>query len=98
MHQWQPQNRFFAFFDKLSETLSECDVEEYLFLGGNFKSMISDSDINHTEHGLLIRLVEAHELCDVWQNLNGDTTQSPWLGWTEYTASSTSHVCSKRVR
>lgn len=71
------------FLGELSDTLATCNTEDYLFLGGDFNSTVSDLDRNHAEPHMasrrsLMRLVETHELCDVWRNLNGANRQYTW--------------------
>ncbi|KAJ4939590.1 hypothetical protein JOQ06_029034, partial [Pogonophryne albipinna] len=72
------------FFEKLKHTLSTCDSEEYLFLGGDFNCTENPVlDRNHQEphaasKSAFIRLTESFELCDVWRHFHPGQRQYTW--------------------
>ncbi|KAJ4948663.1 hypothetical protein JOQ06_020193, partial [Pogonophryne albipinna] len=72
---------------KLNHTLSTCDSEEYLFLGGDFNCTENPVlDRNHQEphaasKSALIRLTESFELCDVWRHFYPGQRQYTWQWW-----------------
>ena len=72
-------------FEKLKDTLSTCDSEEYLFLGGDFNCTENPVlDRNHQEphaasKSALMRLTETFELCDVWRHFHPGQRQYTWV-------------------
>ena len=72
------------FLDTLGEVISQCDSDEYLYLGGDF-TCTEDSrlDRNHLEpHPAslrrLTRLTLTCELRDVWRSFHGVQKQYTW--------------------
>ncbi|XDV54613.1 hypothetical protein PO909_022862 [Leuciscus waleckii] len=83
------------FFDKVDAVLKDLNPEDMLFLGGDFNCTANDKlDKNHIEphaasQKALIQLIEIHDLCDVWRNMNQDVRQYTWAHSTEHTLSLT---------
>lgn len=73
-----------AFLDILSEAIQRCSSEEHLFVGGDFNCTEDPpSDRYHPEpHAAsrrrLKRLIETHELCDVWRTFHRQGRQFTW--------------------
>ena len=72
------------FLHTLSTRLSQIDTEDFLFLGGDLNCTEFDSyDRNHLEphkasQSALRKLIETHDLDDVWRSFNGDKRQYTW--------------------
>jgi len=81
------------FFDKVDAVLKDLNSEDLLFLGGDFNCTANDKlDRNHIEphaasQKTLIQLIESHDLCDVWRNMNQDVRQYTWAHSTEHSIS-----------
>ena len=72
-----------AFLDRLAEVISNCNCDEYLFLGGDFNCTADGLDRNHQEphpasRRRLLRLIEAQELCDVWRRFHHTERSYTW--------------------
>lgn len=74
-----------CFLNKLADVMKDCDIEEHLFLGGDFNCTVNDRlDRNHQEphpasRRRLSSLVETYELCDVWRRLHQKQKQYTWV-------------------
>uniref|UniRef100_A0A3B4TQD0 Reverse transcriptase domain-containing protein n=1 Tax=Seriola dumerili TaxID=41447 RepID=A0A3B4TQD0_SERDU len=70
--------------DVLNDEIEKCNNEGYLFIGGDFNCTVnSELDRNHPEphpasHSRLLRLIQAHELMDVWRGFHGKQRQYTW--------------------
>ncbi len=73
-----------AFLDKLSNILSSCKEEEFMFIGGDFNCTAKDTmDRNHKEPHLasqhaIRKLIVEHDLCDIWRTLYKEQRQYTW--------------------
>lgn len=82
-----------VFLNKLSDILSNCKIEEFMFIGGDFNCTANDTlDRNHKEPHLasqyaIRKLIAEHDLCDVWRNLFKEQRQYTWAQVRENTIS-----------
>ncbi|XP_053533103.1 transposon TX1 uncharacterized 149 kDa protein isoform X1 [Ictalurus punctatus] len=72
-----------VFLDKLDNVIADCNTADTLILGGDFNCTTDDLDRNHTEPHVASRkrlweMMEAHELIDIWRNLNRNQKQYTW--------------------
>lgn len=91
------------FLNELSAVLSECEPEEFLFLGGDFNCTQDDElDRNHREpHAAskraMTQLITTHSLSDIWrehhthhrQRVHTRENLSSMAGWTAFIVLST---------
>lgn len=77
------------FFDKVDAVLKDLNPDDMLFIGGDFNCTANSKlDRNHIEphaasQKILIQLIETHDLCDIWRNMNQDVRQYTWAHSTE---------------
>lgn len=73
--------------------MKDLNPEELLFIGGDFNCTVNDKlDRNHIEPHIasqksLVQLIETHDLCDIWRNMNQDVRQYTWTHSTEHSIS-----------
>ena len=73
-----------CFLKVLDTVLSKVQIDDFLFLGGNFNCTEDDVlDRNHLEphsasQHALRQLLQAHDLCDVWRRMNDSIRQYTW--------------------
>lgn len=73
-----------CFFNNVKCILQNCNIDDYLFLGGDFNCTENYVlDRNHIEpHAAsahaMCELVETYDLCDIWRELNNDVRQYTW--------------------
>lgn len=73
------------FLNELSAVLSECESEEFLFLGGDFNCTQDDElDRNHREpHAAskraMTQLIATHSLSDIWREHHTHHRQYTWV-------------------
>jgi len=71
-------------FDKLNNILSNCK-DEFIFVGGDFNCTTNDKmDRNHREphpasQYAMRKIIEEHDLCDVWRTLYKEQRQYTWV-------------------
>ncbi len=72
------------FLEKLSNILSNCKEEEFIFIVGDFNCTENDTmDRNHKEPHLasqhaIRKLITEHDLCDIWRTLYKEQRQYTW--------------------
>lgn len=70
--------------NKLCDVISEVDDDGFLFLGGDFNCTAEASlyrnylEPHPASSARLKRLIETHDLKDVWRGLNGRRRRFPW--------------------
>lgn len=71
------------FLNTLCKTLSDCDPESLLLMGGDFNCTENVLDRNHVEPHMqsrrrLVQLMKSHDFIDIWRNFH--YTQTIYLG------------------
>lgn len=73
-----------ALLNKIDILLSNCRTEDYMFMGGDFNCTENyNLDRNHSEPHMasqraIVKLSNAHDLCDIWKALNENEKQYTW--------------------
>ena len=73
-----------TFFSKIDEVLNDLEAESFIFVGGDFNCTVDDKlDRNHLEphapsQKAVIKLINAHHLCDTWRTLHQGVRQYTW--------------------
>lgn len=70
--------------NEIDTILSNCHTEDYMFMGGDFNCTENyNLDRNHpvphmASQRAMIKLSNAHDLCDIWRVFNGNERQYTW--------------------